>query len=159
MNPQEAFVTQLRRQRQKTRTSLDEIAAEMRVKRELLEALENNDLTEWPRGLYARALIRTYASAVGLDPLETVDEFCRLFAHGDRRAQATIQEIAAIVASPSEYRDECPPSGGRRSSDRLEVDEAPKPTWWQASVASIWSKVSTVAGPHLRARRTPGTTN
>src|SRR5688500_11587544 len=95
MSPQETFVTRLRRHRQKGRISLDDIAAEMRVKRELLEALENNDLSEWPRGLYARALIRTYASAVGLDPLDTVDEFCRLFPHGDRRASATIQEIAA----------------------------------------------------------------
>src|SRR5688572_24479511 len=71
MNPQEAFVTQLRRHRQKMRISLEEIAAEMRVKRELLEALENNDLTEWPRGLYARALMRAYASAVELDPIDT----------------------------------------------------------------------------------------
>ena len=159
MNPQEAFVTQLRRQRQKTRTSLDEIAAEMRVKRELLEALENNDLTEWPRGLYARALIRTYASAVGFDPLDTLDEFCRLFAHGDRRAQATIQEIAAIVAAPSEYRDEFPESGGRRASDRAAEDVAPQPAWWQAPLAALWMKLSTVAAPHLRARRSPGTTN
>ncbi len=61
MTPQETFVTRLRRHRQRNRVSLEEIAAETRVKRELIEALENNDLSEWPRGLYARALIRTYA--------------------------------------------------------------------------------------------------
>ena len=52
-------------------TSLDELAADTRVKREHLEALENNDLSAWPRGLYARAWIRAYASSVGLDPIDT----------------------------------------------------------------------------------------
>lgn len=156
MSPQETFVTQLRRYRQKSRISLEEIAAEMRVKPELLEALENNDLTDWPRGLYARAMIRTYASAVGLDPLDTVDEFCRLFPHGDRRAQATIQEIAAIVAAPSEYRDEFPHPEGRRATDKPPEDEAPKPMWWQAPLTVLWTKVAAAAAPHLRARRTPG---
>ena len=99
MTPQEAFVTRLRRQRQRNRISLEEIAAETRVKKELLEALEANDLSAWPRGLYARAWVRTYACAVGLDPIDTVDEFCRLFPHGDRRGGATMQDIASIVAS------------------------------------------------------------
>jgi hypothetical protein len=63
-------------------------------------------LSGWPRGLYARAWVRAYASAIGLDPIDTVDEFCRLFPHGDRRAGGTVQEIAAIVAHDSEYRDE-----------------------------------------------------
>jgi transcriptional regulator with XRE-family HTH domain len=160
MNPQEAFVTQLRRQRQKTRVSLDEIAADLRVKRELLEALENNDLSEWPRGLYARAWIRTYADAVGLDPLDTVDEFCRLFPQGDRRVQSTIQEIAAIVASPSEYRDEfAHPEDRRRDKGAPEINEMPKPAWHapltQAGRA-LWMRVSHAAAPHVRTRRTPG---
>jgi hypothetical protein len=156
MTPQETFVTQLRRHRQKNRVTLDEIAAEARVKRELLEALENNDLSEWPRGLYARALIRTYASFVGLDPLDTVDEFCRLFAHGDRRAQATIQEIAAIVAAPSEYRDEFPHPEDRRRTGKPEEDLAPKLSWWQTPLSSLWMRVATAAAPHLRARRSTG---
>jgi transcriptional regulator with XRE-family HTH domain len=153
MTPQETFVTQLRRYRQKNRISLDEIAAEARVKRELLEALENNDLSEWPRGLYARALIRTYASFVGLDPLDTVDEFCRLFPHGDRRAQATIQELAAIVASPSEYRDEFPHPEDRRRHGKPDEGRAPKLAWWQTPLLSLWMRVATAAAPHLRARR------
>ena len=106
MTPQETFVARLRRYRQRNAISLDEISSTTRVKRELLEAFENNDLTEWPKGLYARAWVRAYASAVGLDPIDTVDEFCRLFPHGDRRANVTIREIAEIVAAPSEYRDE-----------------------------------------------------
>jgi transcriptional regulator with XRE-family HTH domain len=156
MTPQETFVTQLRRHRQKNRVSLDEIAVEARVKRVLLEALENNDVSEWPRGLYARALIRTYASFVGLDPLDTVDEFCRLFPQGDRRAQATIQEIAAIVASPSEYRDEFPHPEDRRRTGKPEEDPTPKLAWWQLPLTTLWMRVASAAAPHVRARRSAG---
>jgi transcriptional regulator with XRE-family HTH domain len=156
MTPQETFVTQLRRHRQKNRVSLEEIASEARVKAELLEALENNDLSEWPRGLYARALIRTYACFVGLDPQDTVDEFCRLYTQGDRRAQGTIREIAAIVAVPSEYRDEFPHHEDRRRSGKPDEGPAHKPAWWLTLLSGLRVKVATAAAPHLRARRTPG---
>jgi transcriptional regulator with XRE-family HTH domain len=160
MTPQETFVTRLRRHRQRNRVSLDEIAAEMHVKREWLEGLENNDLSEWPRGLYARALIRTYASVVGLDPGDTVDEFCRLFPQGDRRANGTIREIAAIVAAPSEYRDEFPHRQDRRGP-AAEPPAVP-PASWHTPVTqgfrAVWTRVVTAAGPYLRARRAPRTT-
>jgi transcriptional regulator with XRE-family HTH domain len=159
MNPQETFVTRLRRHRQRNGITLDEIAAETRVKRELLEALENNDLSDWPRGLYARAWIRAYASAVGLDPIDTVDEFCRLFPQGDRRGGGTIQEIAAIVATPSTYRDEFGhPEDRRRPAP--EVNMLPKPAWHapisQAGRA-FWLRVTAAAHAYLRARRAPRT--
>ena len=159
MSPQETFVTRLRRYRQRNAISLDDIASATRVKRELLEALENNNLSDWPRGLYARAWIRAYASAVGLDPIDTVDEFCRLFPHGDRRANGTIREIAAIVASPSEYRDEFEHPEDRR---RLEGEvHVPPPATWHAplvqSARALWVRVATAAAPHLRTRRTPRT--
>ena len=116
MNPQEAFVTRLRRHRQRNRISLEELSADTRVKREMFEALENNDLSAWPRGLYARAWIRTYACAVGLDPIDTVDEFCRLFPHGDRRGQATMEDIATIVATTGQFRDDFTHIERRRST-------------------------------------------
>jgi len=106
LSPQAAFVTRLRRYRQKTGISLDEIVAETRVRREYLDAFEQNNLEQWPKGLYARAWIRAYASAVGLDPIDTVNEFCRLFPQGERRLQPTMEQMASIVASSSVYRDE-----------------------------------------------------
>jgi len=157
MTPQETFVTRLRRHRQRNRISLEEIAAETRVKPELLEALENNDLSEWPRGLYARAWIRAYASAVGLDPIDTVDEFCRLFPQGDRRSGATIQQIASIIAAPSEYRDEFShPEDRRRSTPRVNLA---KPAWhtpFVQAARAMWARFAT-ATPHARTRRTPRT--
>lgn len=153
MTPQDAFVTRLRRHRQRCRVSLDEIAAETRVKRELLEALENNDLSQWPRGVYARAWIRAYATAVGLDPIDTVDAFCRLFPHGDRRAGVTIQEIASIIAAPSEYRDEFNHSEDRRRPDP-EVTAPPRPAWYAPfthAARAMWTRLT--APTYARTRK------
>ena len=131
MTPQETFVTRLRRHRERNRISLDEIAAASLVKKELFEALEANDLSAWPKGLYARAWVRTYACAVGLDPIDTVDEFCRLFPHGDRRGHATMHDIAAIVATGGEFKEELP-ERRRRATD---PPAPPRNTTWQSAVA------------------------
>lgn len=159
MNPQEMFVTRLRRQRLRARVTVEQIADTLRIKPELITAFEKNDLSEWPRGLYSRAWVRAYAVAVELDPADIVDEFCRLFPQGDRRSGSTIQQIANIVASPSEYRDEFKHPEGRRSTDRF-TSPAQKPAWYafitQPSRA-IWSRL-TGAAPEFRddrATRTP----
>ena len=121
MNPQIAFLARLRRQRLRKGVSLDEVARHTRVRPELFEAFENNDLTDWPRGLYARAWVRGYAVSVGLDPADTVDEFCRLYLHGDRRARSTIHGIAAIAETDSSYRDDFGPNERRRGRRQDDV--------------------------------------
>lgn len=161
MTPQETFVTRLRRHRQRNRISIEEIAVETRVRPDLIAALENNDLSTWPRGVYARAWIRAYASAVGLDPIDTVDEFCRLFPHGDRRANGTLREMATIVASQSEYRDEIAHDDRRRSTPEINI--LPKPAW-HVSVAqaarTLWHRVIAAREPQFlnKPRRAPRTT-
>jgi transcriptional regulator with XRE-family HTH domain len=158
MNPQEMFVTRLRRHRTRSRVSIEEIAANLRIRPELLEGLERNDLSGWPRGLYSRAWIRAYALAVDLDPIDTVEEFCRLFPQGDRRTGGTIQEIASIVASSSGYRDEFSHAQGRRASDQPMPDEPRAP--WHAFVSqpgrALWNRI-TGAEPAFRQRRAPRT--
>jgi hypothetical protein len=157
MDPQETFVTRLRRHRQRNQIPLEELARDIRVKPELIEALENNDLSAWPRGLYARAWIRSYATVVGLDADDTVDEFCRLFPQGNRRAHSTIRDIAAIVAAPSELRDEYEGPERRAPSP---VAPPTAPPAWHAPVThgsrSLWSRVVSAAG-FLRLRRAPRT--
>lgn len=135
MNPQETFVTRLRRYRQRNEVTLEEIAAEWRIRPDLLEAFERNDLSAWPRGVYARTWIRGYAIIVGLDPDDTVDEFCRLFPHGDRRVRGTMREMAAIVELPSEYRDEFTHEGRRHD------DPVPVPAPVPAGVARVLGAV------------------
>lgn len=149
MNPQETFVARLRWYRERNRISLDDIAATTRIKRELLEAFERNDLSAWPRGVYARAWVRAYASVVGVDPADTVDEFCRLFPLGDRRAAVTIQEIAAIVAHPSAYRDGF--SGGADRRHRTPHVNVLGQRAWQTRVMrplqALWSRLTPKPSP------------
>jgi hypothetical protein len=112
---QDAFVSRVRRHRERQGVALADVARQTRIKLEWLEALEQADLSAWPKGLYARAWIRAYATAIGLDADDTVEEFCRLFPHGDRRLDATIVELGAIVDVPVHLPldDESVPFGRR----------------------------------------------
>ena len=157
---QATFIARLRRHRERNQIPLQDIAAQLRLKTEWLEAFERNDLSEWPRGLYARAWIRGYASAIGVDPIDTVDEFCRLFAHGDRRQAQTVREVAAIVAHPSEYREEIAPALERRRN-ALPV-ASPPPAWHVTFVRwtyPLWARLGALtsrrADPGSARRATP----
>jgi hypothetical protein len=160
---QETFIARLRRHRERNQVSITQIAIATRVKPEMFEAFERNDLTEWPRGLYARAWIRGYAIAVGLDAIDTVDEFCRLFPHGDRRGARTVQEVAAIVAHPSEYREDIAPELDRRGRTVAEADAASAPVWYSTlrrSAYLLWMRLAPLptnrrAGPDSARRATP----
>ena len=136
MTSQDIFIGRLRRHRERTGIPLTELAARTRIKQELLAAFEKNDLSGWPRGVYARAWVRAYASVVGLDPTDTVDEFCRLFPHGDRRAGRVVQEMSAIIGHPSEYSDDRPSDvERRRGAPRVNV--LPAPPWHVAALHGL----------------------
>jgi len=158
MNPQLTFVSRLRRERLRNGISLDDIATQNRIKVELLEAFENNDLTDWPRGLYARAWVRAYAVAVGLDPADTVDEFCRLYLHGDRRARSTIRELASITATDSEYRDDIGHEERRRGNA---AQSRQGPASWQArcgaAVRAFRTRLAGLLSMAEKPRRAPRT--
>jgi hypothetical protein len=82
----EAFGPKLRRIRVHRRIGLERIVVSTRIPQDLLEGLEQSDFSRWPTGIQARAYVAQYAAAIGLDPHQVVDEFCRWFPHGDRRA-------------------------------------------------------------------------
>ena len=126
MTEQEAFTTYLRRNRQRAGVSIPAIAAATRIRPELLDGLERNDFEGWPRGLYARAYVRDYAVAVGLDPEDTVDEFCRLFPYGERRAESTMKEMSSIIASDSTWRDEFDHGADRRKTPAVNLLPPPR---------------------------------
>ena len=75
MGEREAFGPNLRWHRVQRGISLEQIAASTKVPLDLWVALERNDFSRWPTGLYARAYVRAYALAVGTDPAETVEAF------------------------------------------------------------------------------------
>lgn len=74
----ESFGARLRRQREKRGIALEALAKQTRIKESLLEALERDDLSQWPSGFYRRAFFRAYASAIQLDPDTALREFQQL---------------------------------------------------------------------------------
>jgi len=69
------FGGKLRQARELRGVSLRQIAASTKIPVAALEALERNDRSRLPGGIFSRAFVRSYALEVGLDPDETVREF------------------------------------------------------------------------------------
>ena len=114
----ETFGPVLRAARERRGITLKQLAAETKLSVELWEALEENDLTRWPKRVFARSYVRDYAMRVGLDADEVVNDFCRLFPEwGDRRAERVIREKAEIIAHDLEWED-LPTPQQRRATDR-----------------------------------------
>lgn len=119
MSDRDTFGPRLRRERERRKISLETIAAVTKVGVDLWDGLERNDFSRWPSGLFARAFVRDYARAVGLDADEVVDEFCRLFPIGDRRATRIIKAQAELIGHEPGALDDpvmLPPEGDRRAS-------------------------------------------
>jgi len=106
MSERDAFGPSLRRIRMQRGISLNHIADVTKVGIDLWMGLERNDLSQWPNGIYARAYIREYAQQIGIDPDATVDDFCRWFPQGDRRAERLVRDHAALVGHATGWTDD-----------------------------------------------------
>jgi cytoskeletal protein RodZ len=73
------FGPHLRRAREKRGLSLQQVAAITKISARVLEALERNDISKLPGGIFSRSFVRAYAREVGLDPEETVERFVESF--------------------------------------------------------------------------------
>jgi len=69
------FGARLRQQREERQITLTTISTKTKIKVSLLAALEHDDVSVWPKGLFGRAYLRNYATAIGLDPETVVSEF------------------------------------------------------------------------------------
>lgn len=58
----------LRQTREEQGLSLADVEERTRIRRDLLEALENEDYSRLPEPVYVRGFVRGYAAALGLDP-------------------------------------------------------------------------------------------
>jgi cytoskeleton protein RodZ len=73
------FGETLRLAREGRGISLRQIAASTKIPIGALEALERNDVSKLPGGIFSRAFVRSYAHEVGLDPDETLRAFLDRF--------------------------------------------------------------------------------
>lgn len=121
MSDRDTFGPRLRSERERRGISLETIASVTNVAPQLWDGLEQNDFSRWPSGIFARAFVRDYARAVGLDADDVVDEFCCLFPQGDRRAERVIRAQGELIGHAVALDSSMvPPMGDRRVSARIE---------------------------------------
>ena len=73
------FGTFLRRAREQRGVSLQDLAVTTKISARVLEALERNDPSKLPGGIFSRAFVRAYAREVGLDPDVAAANFVAAF--------------------------------------------------------------------------------
>ena len=91
------FGGKLRQAREARGVSLRQISARTKISVAALEALERNDISKLPGGVFSRAFVRSYATEVGLDPDETMHEFVQRF-HADPSMTTTGRSVHATPA-------------------------------------------------------------
>ena len=117
--PEEAFPggigATLRAARERQGIDLRDISNHTRISMRALEALERNDISKLPGGIFSRSFVRAYAVEVGLDPETIVAEFINQFPDdavtaghpsaapedlisfdADRRMSSTLWQIALL---------------------------------------------------------------
>jgi cytoskeletal protein RodZ len=114
-HPRADFGTTMRQMREDRGVSLRQIADATKISVSALEALERNDISRLPGGIFSRAFVRAYASEVGVDPEKTVRDFMVQFPHDsvtagsphaprpsydlnepERRSPATVAVVVAL---------------------------------------------------------------
>jgi cytoskeleton protein RodZ len=99
------FGSTLRDARERKGISLREIATRTKISVAVLDALERNDISRLPGGIFSRAFVRAYAHEVGLDPEQTVQAFVEQFPHDSVVAGHTAADpIEDNVALESDRR-------------------------------------------------------
>ncbi len=112
----ESFGARLRQRREEQNVALITIAEETKIKLSLLEALERDDVSHWPSGIFRRAYVRAYAHAIGLCPDVVLREFLEV--HPEPA------EVAAAAAAIASANDGARISGGPPTRLRYIVGSA-----------------------------------
>ena len=111
------FGSRLKAERERRGITLESIAASTKISQSLLAALERDDVSKWPQGIFRRAFVREYAARVGLAPEPLLAEFVQLF--GDEHAP-----VGERSASPERGELRLTLAGGGRPSPQSIVARA-----------------------------------
>jgi transcriptional regulator with XRE-family HTH domain len=149
----DSFGARLRQRRERQQITLSTIAEQTKIKVSLLEALEQDDVSHWPSGIFRRAFIRAYAHAIGLEPDVVVREFLELYPD-PTEVVATVQAGASRTFDPQVSG--APPTRLRNlvgsaigSLSRLGARSGPKPAEAVGYAAVIHSRMGADAGDLL----------
>jgi cytoskeletal protein RodZ len=75
------FGERMKRLREERGVALRDIAETTKISVSALEALERNDISRLPGGIFSRGFVRAYAEQIGADPEKAVREFIARFPH------------------------------------------------------------------------------
>src|SRR5438045_9122198 len=98
----ESFGARMRRRREQQQIALTTIADQTKIKLSLLDALERDDVSHWPSGIFRRAFIRAYAHAIGLEPDVVVREFLEHYPDPPEVFADAMAAIGAEAARPTD---------------------------------------------------------
>ena len=113
------FGARMRQHRQQHQLGLADIAERTKIKASLLEALERDDLSRWPPGIYRRAYVRAYGEAIGLD--------------GD----VVAREFLEAYPEPPEVVELPPPPTGLRGLFESAIESLARTTFAKATAVRI----------------------
>jgi transcriptional regulator with XRE-family HTH domain len=125
------ILERLRQAREARGFDLEALAHRTRLRIHLLEAVERGQFDALPRGVYARAVVRAYAEAVGIDP------------------HRVLTEVAALLPEPEDPIDGL---ARVRGFERSPQPEAPGP---RAQAPAGAEGVPAAPAPHARAWTAP----
>ena len=154
------FGARLRLQREQQQITLAAIADQTKIKASLLDRLERDDVSQWPKGIFRRAYIRAYAKAIGLEPDAVAREFLELYPDVEEEAVPAVLAAARGVGTGPPTRlhlligsaIEALPSRRTQARRRTDVPVeraavASEPSVPPAHPAPTVSKTETVADP------------
>ena len=104
----ESLGARLRRRREEQSIALSTIVEQTKIKLSWLEALERDDVSRWPTGIFGRAFVRAYAHAIGLQPDAVVREFLDLHPglfDAEPAVEAAAETAADGAAPPTRFRN------------------------------------------------------
>jgi cytoskeleton protein RodZ len=100
--------SELRDARERAGLSLRTVADRTKIPVQTLEALERDDISRLPGGIFLRSFVRAYASEVGLDPEQAVRRFVARF------PDASVEEAPTpFIANPEKIVVDEQPAGSR----------------------------------------------
>jgi cytoskeletal protein RodZ len=146
------FGGKLRLERERRGISLRQISATTKISLAALEALERNDISKLPGGIFSRSFVRSYAIEVGLNPDDTVHEFLDRF---QGTPVTTIPTPATASAAESAFEEQQRVAGAVLKVVLITVPLIVLILYFSMRVRTPGSETSSPASPPPAAANTP----
>jgi cytoskeleton protein RodZ len=130
------FGDKLRREREMRGVSLDEIATATKIGTRSLKALENEDFSKLPGGIFNKGFVRAYAKFLGINEDQAVADY--VIAAGE--AEQNSENVMERIAAESERRE------NEKRIERAREESAEPPFTWNTIAIVVVLAVAGVLG-------------